>query len=282
MKPKDLYLDIGIQIHARIWSPVSSKTVPERSYILVHGLSSNARTWDQVAVRLAENGHLVAAIDQRGHGLSGKPDHGYDFATISGDLQGIIEELDWQKPILVGQSWGGNVLLHFAAHFPGVCLGYVFVDGGFLHLSERGPWEQSAVELRPPDLIGIPRTEIADRIRRMNPGWSDDAIEATIGNFEILPDLTVRPWLTLERHLKILRAMYDQDPTALYHKVEEPVLICAADDSSDNMPIKRIQVQAAEASLKNADVIWFPDCVHDIHVDQPEKLAAKILDFPRK
>jgi len=76
---------------------------------LVHGLSSNARTWDQVASRLAKAGHQVAAIDQRGHGLSEKPDNGYDFPSISKDLQNIIQQLDWHQPILVGQSWGGEM-----------------------------------------------------------------------------------------------------------------------------------------------------------------------------
>ncbi len=279
MKPENLFFDIGIRIHVRRWSPITSNSGLGRSFILVHGLSSNARTWDQVASRLAEAGHQVAAIDQRGHGLSEKPDNGYDFQSISKDLHKIIQHLDWHKPILVGQSWGGNVLLHFAAHFPGVSQGYVFVDGGFLHLSELGPWEQSSVELRPPNLTGTPRSQIADRIRQMNPGWLDEGIESTLGNFEILPNLTVRPWLTLERHMMILRAMFEQDPTTLYPRVKEQVLICAADDGSDRLPFKRTQVQAAEDSLNNAEVIWFPDSVHDIHVDQPEKLAAAILAF---
>jgi len=148
-----------------------------------------------------------------------------------------------------------------------------------LNLSERGPWEQSAVELRPPNLTGTPCSQIADRIRQMNPGWLDEGIESTLGNFEILPDLTVRPWLTLERHMMILRAMFEQDPLALYPRVEEPVLICAADDGNDRMPFKRSHVKAAEDNLNNAEVIWFPDCVHDIHVDQPEKLATAILAF---
>ncbi len=52
-------------------------------FLLVHGLASNARTWDGVAARLAAEGHPVVAIDQRGHGLSDKPDDGYDYATVT-------------------------------------------------------------------------------------------------------------------------------------------------------------------------------------------------------
>jgi alpha-beta hydrolase superfamily lysophospholipase len=38
--------------------------------LLVHGLASNARTWDGVAEALVAAGHDVAAVDLRGHGAS--------------------------------------------------------------------------------------------------------------------------------------------------------------------------------------------------------------------
>jgi pimeloyl-ACP methyl ester carboxylesterase len=273
------YLNIGTKIHIRLWTP---DTVPEngkKPFLLLHGLSSNARTWDQVAARLAMAGHPAGAIDQRGHGLSGKPENGYEFDTFTQDLLQVMEKLGWRQPILAGQSWGGNVLLDFAGRFPGLAAGYVFVDGGYLDLKKRGPWEKSAVELKPPDLIGTQRSKIAARLSQMYPGWSKEGIEATLENFEILPDQTVRPWLTLERHMKILRSMYDQDPSTLFPKVKEPVLICAADDGSERMDFKRVQVEEAVNSLPQAELCWFDDCKHDIHVDRPIELAARMLEF---
>ena len=41
-----------------------------RPFLLVHGLSSNARLWDGTARLLAAAGHQVVAVDQRGHGRS--------------------------------------------------------------------------------------------------------------------------------------------------------------------------------------------------------------------
>ena len=281
MQPEDHYLEIGIRAHLRLWSPDPSRADQSPPYILLHGLSSNARTWDQVAARLADSGRRSAAIDQRGHGLSGKPEDGYDFGSITRDLEHILQQLDWEAPILVGQSWGGNVLLEFAARHPGLAAGYVFVDGGFINLGKRGTWEEVKTELRPPDLIGTPRPQITDRIRHMHPDWSEEGIQGTLGNFEILEDDTIRPWLTLDRHLQILHAMYEQDPAALYPKVQEPVLICAADDGGDRMPFKRAQIQDALAVIDQAQVLWFPGSAHDIHVDQPEQLAHALLAFEK-
>ncbi len=279
MKPEDIYLDIGFKIHLRLWIPEGFQETDHPSYVLLHGLSSNARTWDQVAGRLAESGSRAAAIDQRGHGLSEKPDSGYDFETMVRDLQLVLQKLSWDKPILAGQSWGGNLLLEFAARHPGVSSGYVWVDGGYINLAERGSWEEVKSELKPPALEGTPYLQIAERIRQAHPGWSEAGIQATLGNFEILADQTVRPWLTLDRHLRILRAMYDQDPPALYPRVEEPVLICAADDGGSRIGFKRSQVQAAAASLPLAETLWFPGSAHDIHVDQPDRLAEILRAF---
>lgn len=279
MKPEDRYLDIGIRIHLRLWRPQIKQALKKDSFLFVHGLSSNARTWDQVASQLALAGHQVAAIDLRGHGLSAKPDRGYDFSSISNDLLQILHQLDWFHPVLIGQSWGGNVLLDFAVQFPGIAQRYVFVDGGFLNLRERGSWEQTEVELRPPAISGLLRSQAAARISRMHPSWSEEGIEATLGNFEVLPDSTVCPWLTLERHMTILKAMFEQDLSVLFPLVKEPVLICAADDGSDQIGYKRKQVQDAAAGLKQVEVIWFQDCAHDIHVDQPSQLVTKIMAF---
>ena len=73
-------IDIGFQMSVREWRP--NKAIAERRpFLLVHGLSSNARTWDGVAAELSAAGHPVVAIDQRGHGRSEKPpiSAGYDF-----------------------------------------------------------------------------------------------------------------------------------------------------------------------------------------------------------
>ena len=54
-----------------------------RPFLLVHGLSSNARTWDGVAAGLAAAGHEVVAVDQRGHGHSDSATDGYTTAQCA-------------------------------------------------------------------------------------------------------------------------------------------------------------------------------------------------------
>ncbi len=255
-----------------------------RPFVLLHGLASNATTWTAVARELAARGHRVLAVDQRGHGRSDKPDTDYDFATIVADLAGLLDALDVSDPVIAGQSWGGNVVLAFGATHRQRAHRLVFVDGGFLDLQARPgmSWERIAVDLRPPDLAGMPRTLLAERIRSFHPEWPEEGIEATLANFEALPDGTVRPWLTLDRHMLILRALWEQRPAQLYPLVDRPVTIAAAEDADNPewLAVKRVQVAAAENGLRAVDVHWFPNTAHDIHVHRPAELAALLLAEP--
>src|SRR5262249_29486184 len=174
-----------------------------------------------------------------------------------------------ERPIVAGQSWGGNVVLDFAARCPSAARGIVLVDGGLIELSARPgmTWERAQVELRPPPLAGTPRAALAERLRQAHPDWSDEGIEATLANLETLPDGTIRPWLTLERHLEILRALWDHHPSRLYARVTTPALIVQADDDNAEWTAsKRAAIAIAERVLLNVRVAWFEHTAHDVHV----------------
>ncbi len=268
-----------VRLHLRRWSGDGAP------FVLLHGLSSNSLTWEMVARLLNAAGHPVVAVDQRGHGLSDKPATGYGFDEVTSDLRELLDHLALpQPPIIAGQSWGGNVVLDFAARYPKVARGLVFVDGGFLDLSARPDitWERVSTELRPPSLEGRSRVEVAQSIRKKHPDWSEEGVEVTMGNFETLPDGTVRPWLSLDRHMAILRALWDHHPSDLYERVEQPVLITpAVVADEDRMKTKVEAVQVAEERLARCRVRWFAETDHDIHVHRPEELAATMLEALR-
>lgn len=268
-----------ITLHIREWP--GARSPAHSSFVLLHGLASNSRTWDLVAPLLAANGHRVIAVDQRGHGLSDKPDAGYDFATVTGDLLALLDGLAIERPIIVGQSWGGNVVLAFGATHPGRARGLAFVDGGYIDLQSRanGDWESVAQELKPPTLAGMAAVDLTARMKWVHPEWSAAGIEATMANFEVLPDGSVRPWLTLDRHMAILRALWEQRPADLYPRVREPVYIAVAEDPSNPewRASKARQVETAQVGLARVRVERFPATDHDIHLHRPAQLAESLL-----
>ena len=139
-------------------------------FVLVHGLASNARLWDGVATVLAAAGHQVFAVDLRGHGRSSKPAGPYDVATVAGDLATVIERLGIDRPVVAGQSWGGNVVLEVAARRPELVRGIVCVDGGWLEPSrDFADWDACRAALSPPRLAGRRMVEIEGYMRSAHP-----------------------------------------------------------------------------------------------------------------
>ncbi|MBI2964637.1 MAG: alpha/beta hydrolase [Chloroflexi bacterium] len=268
----------GLRLNIRVWPGKG------RAFLLLHGLSSNARTWDGVARRLHADGYRVVAVDQRGHGLSDKPDDGYSFDDVTSDLRELIGGLGLARPILIGQSWGGNVVLDFAGRYPGLASGIVLVDGGFTELAARpdATWERISVVLRPPDLDGMPRREFEERLRKRHAYMTPERIEAVMGNFEVLADRTIRRRLSIPNHMKILRSVWEQRPSKIFGGVREPVLITAPVDADPERARRRLEaVESARSALARSRVRWFEDTVHDIHVQRPDELSAEILSALR-
>src|SRR5712692_4230551 len=134
-------------------------------FVLVHGLASNARLWDGVAEHLHAAGHTAIAIDQRGHGRSDAPEAGYDLDTAIADLLALIGALELERPVLVGQSWGGTVVLELAWRRPDAVRGIACVDGGVVDLAQSYPvWEDCLAKLTPPALDHLTLAEVESRI----------------------------------------------------------------------------------------------------------------------
>ena len=262
----------GVTVHANVWTGGD-----ERPFLLVHGLASNARLWDALAERLDDLGHPVTAVDQRGHGLSDKPDDGYDFVTVTDDLARVIESLGWDRPVVVGQSWGGNVVLELAHRLPDLVAGIACVDGGTIQLADRIPvWEDAAARLSPPAITGTPFDQVDSMFHQMHPNWPESGIQGALACFEVRSDGTVAPWLTLERHLKILRALWEHRPADVYPEITVPVLLVPADSGDVSWTAdKRAGIAAAEAALPISRTKWFT-ADHDIHAQYPIELADLI------
>ncbi len=256
--------------------------------VLLHGLASQAHIWDLVAPRLSDSFHVIA-IDQRGHGLSDKPDRGYDFATITFDLDAILQALipSRDQAVLAGHSWGGNVALQYAVDHPDRVSGLILIDGGFLQVGDRIDWPSTEKFLEPPDLIGTPVDEFRANMKMwMGTTWSPEAEAITLRNFEVRADGTIAPWLRKSNHMQVVRAIWEHRPSELWARVQCPVLMIPAvapephdERTRDTLENKRRNVALAEERLKQGQTIWMNDTIHDIPLQRPAELAQAIKTF---
>lgn len=266
----------GVSLRFLEWTPMSDGDRP--AMVLVHGLASNALLWQGAAIALAQRGHRVVAIDQRGHGQSTKPDDGYDMATVTADLAALLVALatrGYDRPVVAGQSWGGNVVVELAHRFPSLTRGVVAVDGGFLELKSHFPaWEECARVLAPPNLLGTPAARMREAMRAAYRDWPELGIDGQMGNFEVLSDGTIRPWLSFDRHLLVLRGLWEHQPSALFPKISCPVMFVPADhDQGVFAATKRFAVERAVQALSRGRVEWFHGADHDLHAQHPERFA---------
>lgn len=255
----------------------------KEGFLLVHGLASNARMWDGLAKELNKVGYKVAILDQRGHGRSDKPATGYDFETITGDLAKVVEFLisrDWTPPVVVGQSWGGAVVESFAAYYPHLIKGVVAVDGGFTSLAEFFPtWEECDRALAPPNLLGIPWDNFENMIKSSHPDWPDTGIQGVLGNMERLSDDTVRPWLSRENHLQILRNLWQHNPFELCSRIDAPILFIPATGKFPDRDRDKLEgLNRLTEIAKLSKVIPFDPADHDIHAQYPKELSKLLID----
>lgn len=263
----------GVELAVDTWAAADGGA--GQPFVLLHGLASNARTWDGVAAALAAAGHPVATVDLRGHGRSSKPDGPYDVPTVADDVATLLAGLGFARPVVAGQSWGGNVVVEMAARHPQALAGIVCVDGGWLEPSRTfADWESCRRALEPPRLAGRPLAEIERYLRSAHPDWPETGIRGTLANFEVHPDGTVAPWLTFDRHIAILRGLWDHHPSARFPDLAVPVLLAPADGGDAEWSArKHREVTAAETAIASARVHWFRGD-HDIHAQQPDELAG--------
>lgn len=113
----------GIELHYDLTNGSS------QSYVFVHGWCCNREYFAPQAKYFATRGHTVLTLDLRGHGVSTVPEGtSITIADFAADVAAIIAASGLDKPILVGHSMGGTIVLNLAVDYPEHVGGIVMVD----------------------------------------------------------------------------------------------------------------------------------------------------------
>ena len=105
------YIDTGdLRLHA-----VTGGDGPP--LLLVHGWPQTWYAWRLLMPALARD-FTVVAIDQRGIGLSDKPQDGYDTGTLASDLVAVMDALGHQRFAMYGTDVGMPIAYALAADHP--------------------------------------------------------------------------------------------------------------------------------------------------------------------
>ncbi len=250
--------------------------------LLHHGLASSQRIWDLMLPRLARRFRVVT-YDARGHGLSAKPSSGYGFDPVVADARAVIRATKLVRPLIAGHSWGAMVALELAARHPRAVDGAVLVDGGISALGETMDWPTAKQRLAPPHLAGM----AVEEFRGMMRTFLGDAVEVTPQIKEIVLSVMhvdrrgrIRPRLSRANHLRILRAIWLQDPDAELARLSVPTLALLARGGGDPEWDERKKRAARRAARSGAPIrISWMEGIHDLPLQHPDSLASRVERF---
>ena len=140
--------------------------------ILCHGFPELAFSWRHQIKALAAAGRWVIAPDQRGYGLTSRPEAvtDYDLAHLTGDLVGLLDHLGVAKAIFCGHDWGGIIVWQMPLLHPHRVAGVIGLNTPFMARA-------------PADPIAIMRKRFGEEmyiVHFQKPGEADAVLDADV------------------------------------------------------------------------------------------------------
>ena len=187
----------GLRLHARDYAGAGGEA--RLPVICIHGLTRNARDFEDVAPYIAATGRRVLVIDVRGRGLSAYDPNpmNYHPATYAADVIALFDQAGVSRAVFIGTSMGGLITMTLSALRPAVVAAAV--------LNDIGP------EISP---VGLGR--IASYVGKSAPvkTWEDAAAVCKQNNGVAFPNLSDADWMTFAQ--RTFRAGPDGAPVADY------------------------------------------------------------------
>jgi pimeloyl-ACP methyl ester carboxylesterase len=128
--------------------------------VLVHGFASSKNVnWVYPAwvSELRKNGRRVIALDNRGHGESGKlyDPADYEIDIMAGDVVALLDHLRIDRTDIMGYSLGSRMTARIALHHPARVRSAIIGGLGIGLIEGRGPGENVAAALEAESLDDV-------------------------------------------------------------------------------------------------------------------------------
>lgn len=193
--------------------------------LCIHGTSSSAMVWRQVAVeRLARLGRVIL-YDRRGCTRSERPDpYETSVAQHVEDAAALIRALDAAPAVLIGRSYGGGIAVGVGLRYPLLVRAIVLLEAADLVLDDIAqPWDEAA-------------TRAVERAAATEPGRAAEAMfRAVLGDEQ---------WESWPEDFKALVAA--NSPAVIAEVRGAPLPVSSADLAALHLPVLLV---AGEDSL---------------------------------
>jgi non-heme chloroperoxidase len=219
-----------------------------RALVFLAGYQT-AHAYDEIAPKLTDVAH-VYGITRRGLGASSKPHSGHTAKDSAADVVHVLDNLNLEKPVMAGHSFGGQDLSVVGAAYPDRISALVYLDSA------------EDISLGPPIASGWPldNSKLPEALREERRGpdmrsftayreWQRNKLgmafpEAELRHlFAAKPDGTVGEYLVSK---EVRDAMFAGQQAPDYSRIRVPVLAFFALPMSLENQIDRYQPRDAE------------------------------------
>ena len=240
--------------------------------LFFHGITSNSAVFAPLMARLSAR-FTTVAVDQRGHGLSDKPDSGYEANDYADDIASLIRTLARGPAILVGHSLGARNSVTAAARNPELVRSVIAID--FTPYIETEALDALESRVNAGDRIFRDVEAVQAYLAGRYPNIPADAIRVRAESGYQQVEGGLRPLASpsaMAQTAKGLRA----DLTQAYRDVAKPVLIVRGEES-------RLVSAAALAKTSrlrpDLPVVVVPGADHYVNEVCPEITLKAITNF---
>lgn len=249
--------------------------------VLLHGLASDADTWDRAIGPLAAHGLRVLAVDLLGHGHSDKPDCPYLLSDFADSLGHFLDALDVPAATLCGHSFGGAIAIYFGSQHPERVERVVLVSAGGLGREVHPVLRAAALPVAPlllraalrPRLRQLYRRPGLHRALRLTPDnlanlrRAARALGSEAGQASFFASLRgVIAFSGQRAASREMRAFAEQVPMLLVWNENDPVI-----------PLTHAQRHAL--ATPTSRLVVFPRGGHEPHRRSAERFADEVAAF---
>lgn len=249
--------------------------------VLLHGDGDSPAVWQWVIPELARE-HQVFALSLPGHSDSDRPRIDYTREYMRDFVSAALEVLELDRPILVGNSIGGQVSLWLSLAEPDRYPAIVLLDSSGLGWEVNPSLAMESLPFAGEFAIAAARSPFGGVMRSMT----------RVSQLFWRPDRARAPWLAEQRRLALVPGFLDASIAAKrtvigpwgqnevlldqLHRLTMPVLVLwGANDQV--LPVS--QAHAAVEQLPNGELAVIADCGHVGHVERPQEFLAAVIPF---
>jgi pimeloyl-ACP methyl ester carboxylesterase len=277
-----------LRIHFRDWGNADAPPL-----IIVHGLRDHSHSFDDLAQALSDRFHVLA-LDLRGHGDSETTPY-YAFGHFLLDVHNMVRALRLHRPVLIGHSMGGEVVVQYGGCFPEVPAGLVIIEGlgpPPSKMEEEVRWTINGFARTDRAFTGPPGLKDLEaayrRLRERNPRLA----EAKARELALLGTRAREDGMLEWKFDAMLTTMSLAGPfnleyaEAVWRRVTAPTLIVHGAESGEfwrSRPgaayLEADDLAQRLACFHNAQFIEIPGAGHMVHFDRPRELVTAIRRF---